>query len=86
MSKATTFRPPTDWPDAKPEKALDTSYEKLGDLIVKVDQTYPRGDLAAELKRQALEKMREGKALLFRAYHAEMAERLAIWRDAGYRL
>ena len=82
----TEFRPPAEWPNAKTEKALDGAYEKLGDLVVKVDRIYPNSDLAADLKREALEKMREAKALLFQAYHAEMDTRLAIWRNKGYRL
>ncbi|GAA0569471.1 hypothetical protein [Caenispirillum bisanense] len=83
---STTFRPPAEWPDTKTEKALDAAYIKLGTLCDVVDRTYPRGGPAADQKRKALELMREAKAALFQAYHSEMTERLALWRDLGYRL
>ncbi len=81
-----SFRPPAEWPNAKTEKALDRSYERLADLVDKVDHTYPRDENAAAQKRVALTMLRNAKALLAESYHAEMNARLDLWRANGYEL
>lgn len=80
------FNPPSDWPNAKTEAALDAGYEALGALIAKTAPISPRDTAAMGLKREAVARMHEAKALLFQAYHAEMEARLALWRSAGYSL
>lgn len=83
-STPNTFHPPAEWPNAESEQALDRAFEHVRTLIETVEEQCPKGKAAQLRWREGLGHLRKAEEAFAAAYHAEMTNRVIVWRAKGY--